>query len=63
MPKVSTITPCYKMEKYIQGFLEHLPSQTILNDIEIVLDHNEPTDDEIKLINEYNENMEILNIL
>ncbi len=54
MTKVSTITPCFHMEKYMEGFLRYLPEQTILNDIEVVLDHNEPTDNEVKLVNEYN---------
>ena len=55
MPKVSTITPCFRMERYMKGFLKHLPEQTILDDIEIVLDHNEPTDAEVELVKEYND--------
>ena len=55
MPKVSTITPCFRMERYMEGFLKYLPEQTILDDIEIVLDHNEPTDAEVELVKKYNE--------
>ena len=53
MTKVSTITPCYNMGKYLRGFLENLSSQTH-DDLEIILDHNEPTDEEINLVEEYN---------
>ena len=53
MTKVSTITPCYNMSKYIKGFLDNLSTQTH-KDLEIVLDHNEPTDEEIMLVEDYN---------
>ena len=53
MTKVSTITPCYNMSRYMRGFLENLSTQTH-KDLEIVLDHNEPTDEEINLVEEYN---------
>ena len=53
MTKVSTITPCYNMGRYMKGFLENLSTQTH-KDLEIVLDHNEPTDEEINLVEEYN---------
>ena len=53
MTKVSTITPCYNMSKYMKGFLDNLSTQTH-KDLEIVLDHNDPTDEEINLIEEYN---------
>ena len=54
MTKVSTITPCYNMSKYMKGFLENLSTQTH-KDLEIVLDHNDPSDEEVKLVEEYNE--------
>ena len=54
MTKVSTITPCYNMSKYMKGFLDNLSTQTH-KDLEIVLDHNDPSDDEVKLVEEYNE--------
>ena len=53
MTKVSTITPCYNMGKYMRGFLENLSSQTH-DDLEIILDHNEPTDEEIMLVENHN---------
>ena len=54
MTKVSTITPCYNMSKYMKGFLDNLSTQTH-KDLEIVLDHNDPSKAEINLIEEYNE--------
>ena len=54
MTKVSTITPCYNMSKYMKGFLDNLSTQTH-TDLEIVLDHNDPSDEEVKLVEEYNE--------
>ena len=54
MTKVSTITPCYNMSKYMEGFLDNLSTQTH-KDLEIVLDHNDPSDEEVKLVEEYNE--------
>ena len=54
MTRVSTITPCYNMGRYIEGFLDNLSKQTH-KDLEIVLDHNDPTDAEVKLVEQYNE--------
>ena len=54
MTKVSTITPCYNMSKYMRGFLDNLSTQTH-KDLEIVLAHNDPSDEEVKLVEEYNE--------
>ena len=54
MTKVSTITPCFNMSKYMKGFLDNLSTQTH-KDLEIVLDHNDPSDEEVKLVEEYNE--------
>ena len=53
MTKVSTITPCYNMSKYMRGFLDNLSTQTH-KDLEIILDHNDPTDEEIMMVEEYN---------
>ena len=62
MTKVSTITPCYNMSKYMKGFLDNLSTQTH-KDLEIVLDHNDPSNEEVKLVEEYNEqNDNILHI-
>ena len=54
MTKVSTITPCYNMSKYMKGFLDNLSTQTH-KDLEIVLDHNDPSEEEVKLVKEYND--------
>jgi GT2 family glycosyltransferase len=42
------------MSKYIKGFLENLSTQTH-KDLEIVLDHNNPTPQEVELVENYNE--------
>lgn len=55
MIKVSTITPCYKMGRYLKLFLDELPKQTIFNSLEIVLDHNDPPEDEIRLVKQFQE--------
>ena len=54
MTKVSTITPCYNMGRYIKGFLENVSTQTH-KDLEIVLDHNDPTETEVKLVEQHND--------
>ena len=54
MTKVSTITPCYNMARYMEGFLVNLGEQTY-EDLEIVLDHNNPTDEEVAMVESYNE--------
>jgi len=38
----------------MKGFLDNLSTQTH-KDLEIVLDHNDPSDEEVKLVEEYNE--------
>ena len=37
----------------MRGFLDNLSTQT-LKDLEIILDHNDPTDEEIMLVEDYN---------
>ena len=54
MTKVSTITACYKSGRYLKGFLDNVQTQTH-KDLEIVLDHNDPPDEEILLVEEHNE--------
>lgn len=51
--RISCITPCYKMERYLKVFLDELPKQTIFGDIEIVLDHNDPTEIEIFWVKQF----------
>jgi len=53
--KVSSITPCYKGGKYLAGFLNNVASQTMLDDIEIVLDHNAPEKWEIEMVQKFQE--------
>jgi len=52
-PLISTITPCFRMKPYLKLFLEELPKQTIFNQIEVVLDHNEPDAEELLWIKEF----------
>lgn len=62
MTKVSTITPCYNMAKYMKGFLENLSTQTH-KDLEVVMDHNNPSKYELDIIEEYqNYNNNLLHI-
>ena len=62
MTKVSSITPCFNMERYMEGFLENLSTQTH-KDLEIVMDHNNPSDREIEMIEKYQEtNYNLLHI-
>jgi len=51
--KVSTITALYKKEQYLKTFLKELPQQTYFPYLEIVVDHNEPKEEELHLINEF----------
>lgn len=44
---ISTITPCFKMKKYLRKFLDELPNQTMFQNMEVILDHNEPDKEEI----------------
>lgn len=53
MIKISTITPCYKMGEYLPVFLKELKKQTIFPNFEVVLDHNDPEDWEIDLVNDF----------
>ena len=53
MSLVSTITPCYKGKAYLKDFLEDLPNQTMFEEIEVVLDHNDPDDEEITWVKDF----------
>jgi len=50
---VSSITPCFRMKKYLKLFLEELPNQTMFDQLEIVLDHNEPDEEEIAWVKNF----------
>ncbi|MBC7767087.1 glycosyltransferase [Arenimonas sp.] len=51
--KVSTITPCFRMKPYLKKFLDELPQQTYFDNLEVVLDHNEPDLEEIAWVKEF----------
>lgn len=52
-PLISTITPCFRMKAYLKRFLDDLPKQTIFDRIEVVLDHNEPDEEELGWIADF----------
>jgi len=54
-PLVSTITPCFRMKKYLKTFLDELPKQTIFDSLQVVLDHNEPSEEELIWVKEFQE--------
>lgn len=54
-PLVSTITPCFRMKKYLKLFLDELPKQTIFEQLQVVLDHNEPTEEELEWVKAFQE--------
>ena len=54
MTRVSTITACYKSGKYLEGFLNNTILQTH-KDLEIVLDHNDPPDEELNIVESHNQ--------
>ena len=54
-PLVSTITPCFNMKRYLKLFLEELPKQTIFDRLQVVLDHNEPSEEELQWVREFDE--------
>jgi glycosyltransferase involved in cell wall biosynthesis len=41
------------MKRYLQKFLEELPKQTMFDRLEVVLDHNEPDEEEISWVKEF----------
>lgn len=43
------------MKRYLKLFLDELPKQTYFDKLEIVLDHNEPDDEEIAWVKEFQE--------
>lgn len=52
-PLVSTITASYRTKKYIARFLEELPKQTFFEHLEVVIDHNEPDEEEMALVESF----------
>jgi glycosyltransferase involved in cell wall biosynthesis len=43
------------MRPYLKKFLEDLPKQTIFDDIQVVLEHNDPTDEELGWVRDFSE--------
>lgn len=54
LPIISTITPCYRMKRFLPDFLSNLPKQQVFNRIQVVLDHNEPDAEEISWVEAFN---------
>lgn len=52
-PLVSVITPCFRTEKYLEVFLNHLPLQTIFKEAQFVLDMNAPSELERQIVSEF----------
>ncbi len=52
-PVVSTITPCFRMKKYLPLFLESLPKQVFFDKLEIVIENNKPDYEEKKLVKNF----------
>lgn len=52
-PLISTLTPCFRMKRYLKLFLDELPKQTYFDKLEIVLDHNEPDEEELEWVREF----------
>lgn len=53
MISVSTITSCFRGERYLAKFLESVVAQTIFDEIEVVLVHNEPSEYELELVRDF----------
>jgi len=53
MKKVSILCPCFKGERYLAAFLENMSQQTIFHECEVVLDHNEPSERELKIVADF----------
>ena len=51
--KISAVVPYFRGDKYLEKFLENVLEQTILNELEVVLVHNEPTHKEIELVQKF----------
>jgi glycosyltransferase involved in cell wall biosynthesis len=52
-PRVSIICSLYKGEKYLSSYFENVRAQTIFNELEIVLVHNEPSSLELAIIKDF----------
>jgi len=43
------------MKRYLKTFLDEIPNQTMFENLEIVLDHNEPDEEELQWVREFDE--------
>lgn len=50
LPRVSTITSIYRCMDYLEGYLSAIVKQTIFEESEFIIIHNDPTKDEFDLI-------------
>jgi hypothetical protein len=53
MIRVSTITPFFRGERFLKKFFQNVQEQTIFGEFEVVLVHNEPTESEFEIINDF----------
>ena len=51
--RLSVVTSLYKGERYLTSFFENLVAQTIFPRLELVLVHNDPTEDELALVADF----------
>ena len=54
-PVVSTLTSCFHGEKYLPLFLEKMPEQKAFDRLEVVIDLNEPSAEELRLVRQFQE--------
>ncbi|MBI0583776.1 MAG: glycosyltransferase [Methanomassiliicoccus sp.] len=54
-PTVSTLTSCYRGERYLPLFLERMTEQTAFERLEVVIDLNEPSAEELRLVKDFQE--------
>ena len=52
-PAVSIITSYFRGERYLKGFLSNLESQDLFPNLQLVMDANEPTENEIKILTDF----------
>jgi len=51
--KISVLTSLYRCEQFLEGYFKHLSEINGTNQIEVLLLHNDPQDDEMKIINRW----------
>lgn len=52
-PKITVITSLYNCAQYLEGYFKHVTSIEHADEIEILLLHNAPTEDELRIIQHY----------